>query len=481
MAELIRLSAREAVARLRRGEVSPLELIDAAIARIEAVDPAVNALPTLCFERAREAAKRVMADKQDRTQDPGWLAGLPVVIKDMSDVAGVRTTYGSRIFKDHVPERSSFEVERLEATGAVVLAKSNTPEFAAGGNTFNEVFGVTRNPWCCARTCGGSSGGSAVALATGMAWLATGSDLGGSLRLPASFCGVVGLRPSPGRVPQGPEIAPFQTLSVAGPLARDVADLALMLDAMAGFDRRDPRSFDAPAISFTSALERPPRLSTVAFSADLGGITPVDAEVATVCAKAAARVRELGVAVDEEAPDLSGALDVFTVLRAELYAAERAPLLDRHREMLKPEVVWNIEKGLVLNSDEIGRAERERGLLFQRLLAFFDTYDLLLCPTAIMPPFAAEVRYPEALGGHRFATYVDWATSTLAFSITGCPALSLPCGFTGEGLPIGLQLVGPPRSEAALLATAQRFEEAFALSPRPPINPAVPQPSANQP
>ncbi len=472
MDELIRLSAREAVARLRQRKVSPLELIDAAVARIEAVDPKVNALPTLCLDRARQAAKRVMAVDGDRAQYPGWLAGLPVVIKDMSDVAGVRTTYGSPIFKDHVPERSSFEVERLEAAGAVVLAKSNTPEFAAGGNTFNEVFGITRNPWCYERTCGGSSGGSAVALATGMAWLATGSDLGGSLRLPASFCGIVGLRPSPGRVPQGPESAPFQTLSVAGPLARDVPDLALMLDAMAGFDVRDPRSFDAPAIPFTRALETPPHRRRIAFSANLGGITPVDPEVVAVCTKAAARIEELGVAVDEAAPDLAGALDVFTVLRAELYTAERAPLLDRHRAQLKSEVIWNIEKGLALSSGEIGRAERERGLLVQRLLAFFETYDMLLCPTAIVPPFAAEVRYLESLGEHRFATYVDWATPTLAFSVTGCPALSLPCGFTGDGLPIGLQLVGPPRGEAALLVAARQLEELFALAPRLPIDPA---------
>lgn len=472
MDDLFRLSARDAVARLRRREVSPVELIDAAVARIAVVDPKVNALPTLCVDRARRSARRVMADGGEQAQHPGWLAGLPVVIKDMSDVAGVRTTYGSPIFKDHVPERSSFEVEQLEAAGAIVLAKSNTPEFAAGGNTFNEVFGVTRNPWCLERTCGGSSGGSAVALATGMAWLATGSDLGGSLRLPAAFCGVVGLRPSPGRVPQGPEPVPFQTLSVAGPMARDVADLALMLDAMVGFDARDPRTYDPPGVSFTRALEAPPRLRRAAFSPDLGGITPVDPEVAAVCAEAVARIPELGVTVDEAAPNLAGALDVFTVLRAELYAAEHEPLLERHRAHLKPEVVWNIEKGLALGADEIGRAERERGLLLQRLTAFLDTYDLLLCPTAIVPPFAAELRYLEALNERRFSTYVDWATPTLVFSVTGCPALSLPCGFTSDGLPVGLQLVGRPRGEAALLVAARHIEELLALAPRPPIDPS---------
>ncbi|HET6519621.1 MAG TPA: amidase family protein, partial [Geminicoccaceae bacterium] len=387
MEDLVRLSAREAVALLGRGEVSPLELIDAALARIEAIDPALNALPTLCVGRARAAARRIMDGAgAERAGRPGWLAGLPVVIKDMSDVAGVRTTYGSPIFRDHVPARSSYEVERLEAAGAVVLAKSNTPEFAAGGNTFNEVFGVTRNPWDRARTCGGSSGGSAVALATGMAWLATGSDLGGSLRLPAAFCGVVGLRPSPGRVPQGPEPAPFQTLSVAGPMARDVRDLALMLDAMVGFDARDPRTFDPPEVPFACALEEAPPPRRVAFSADLGGITPVDREVGAVCRRAADRLAASGIAVDEAAPDLRPALEVFTVLRAELYAAERAPLLEDHRARLKPEVVWNIERGLALTAGEIGRAERQRGVLLRRLLAFFEAYDLLLCPAAIVPP-----------------------------------------------------------------------------------------------
>jgi amidase len=209
----------------------------------------------------------------------------------------------------------------------------------------------------------------------------------------------------------------------------------------------------------------------VAFSANLGGITPVDPEVAAVCAKAAAQITELGVAVDEAAPDLSGAVDVFTVLRAELYAAERAPLLDHHRARLKPEVIWNVEKGLALDCGEIGKAERERGLLLQRLLAFFETYDVLACPTAIVAPFATEVRYLESLGEHRFATYVDWSTPTLVFSATGCPALSLPCGFTADGLPVGLKLVGPPRSEAALLMAARRLEELLALAPRLPIDP----------
>ena len=270
---MIALTAREAVRLLRNGALAPLELIDAALERVAVTDGSLNALPTLCPERARERARRLMADPPD-APGPGWLAGLPIVVKDLEDVAGVRTTYGSPIYADHVPGRSSLVVERLEANGAIVLAKSNTPEFGAGANTFNEVFGETRNPWNAALTCGGSSGGSAAALATGQTWLATGSDLGGSLRTPASFCSVVGLRPSPGRVATGPRELPFDTLSVAGPMARTVADVALMLDAMAGRHPADPLSLTEPAEPFTiaAASRRAPR--RVAFSPDLG-ISPV--------------------------------------------------------------------------------------------------------------------------------------------------------------------------------------------------------------
>ncbi|MEK0084468.1 amidase [Benzoatithermus flavus] len=466
----IRLPARTVVRLLERGEISPLELIDAALARIAAVDPLVNAVPTLCPERARAHALRLMEEGEPEDRR-GRLAGLPVLIKDMVEVAGVRTTFGSPIFEDHVPERSAYEVERIEARGGIVLGKTNTPEFAAGANTFNEVFGVTRNPWNRALTCGGSSGGSAVALATGMAWLADGSDLGGSLRTPASFCGVVGLRPSPGRVPSGPAALPFDTLSVEGPMARDVRDLALFLDTMAGFDPRDPLSFAAPVTSFAEAVERPVALRRVAFSPDLGGITPVDAEVAAICRSAARRFGELGAEVVDGSPDLKRATEVFTTLRAARFAATKAPLLERHRDLLKPEVIWNIEHGLQLDAAAIGRAERERGELQRSTARFFEDHDLLLCPAAIVPPFACETRYLEELNGHRFPSYVDWIAITYAITLTGCPALSLPCGFTGSGLPVGLQIVGPPRGEAKLLAAAAMLEDLLGVSPKTPIDP----------
>jgi amidase len=464
--ELLRRPAREVVRLLERREVAPEELVRLALDRIAAVGESVNAVPTVCPERALARAKALAAapPPEDRR---GWLAGLPVVVKDLTDVAGVRTTYGSPVFADHVPEASAYEVERLEARGAVVVGKSNAPEFGAGANTFNEVFGATRNPWDTALTCGGSSGGSAVALATGEAWLATGSDLGGSLRTPASFCSVVGLRPSPGRVAHGPSAAPFQTLSVEGPMARDVRDAALLLDAQAGLDPRDPLSLEAPSVPFAGAAERPVPLRRVAFSPDLGGITPVDAEVAAVCRAAAARFAELGAEVVEACPDLSRAVEVFTTLRAGQFVTTRTPLLERYRDRLKSELVWNIERGMALAADEIGRAERERGLMQRRTAAFLAEHDLLCGPAAIVPPFPVERRYVEELNGHRFPSYIDWVAINYAITLTGCPALSLPCGFTAAGLPVGLQIVAAKHREDLVLRAARAFEAARP-APRPP-------------
>lgn len=462
------LTAREAVDLLRSGALSPLELLDAALARIAEVEPAVNALPTLCAERARAAVARLDRGERDH---PGWLAGLPIVVKDLNDVAGVRTTYGSPIFADHVPERSDILVERLEARGAIVIAKSNTPEFGAGATTFNDVFGKTRNPWDTAKTCGGSSGGSAAALACGEAWLATGSDFGGSLRIPASFCGVVGLRPSPGRVAHGPAPLPFDALSVDGPMGRTVGDVALLLDAMSGEHPADPLSLAAPVRPFTSAVERARVPERVAFSPDLGGIMPVAGEVRDICAAAARRFERLGARVDQASPDLSGAREIFQTLRAANYAARMAPLLENHRSELKPEVVWNIEAGLRLSAREIGHAERARAKLYARVAAFFERYPLLLCPAVLVAPFDVDVRYVEYVDGQRFETYVDWLIATFAITLTALPALSVPCGFTPAGLPVGLQMVGPPRGEALLLSAAAAFEAAAGLTARTPLDP----------
>ncbi|HEX7968758.1 MAG TPA: amidase family protein [Stellaceae bacterium] len=467
--DLIRMTARQVVALLAKREVSPLELIEAALARIEAVDGAVNALPIRCPERARDHARRIMDTKppEDRR---GWLAGLPLAIKDTMDVKGVRSTYGSPIYANNVPQRSDLQVEALEERGGVVLARSNTPEFAAGANTFNEVFGKTRNPWNTAMSCGGSSGGAAVALATGEVWLANGSDLAGSLRTPASFCSVVGLRPSPGVVPQGPGHNAFDDLAVSGPMARNVADLALLLDAMARFDPRDPLSVPPPAEGFLDAVLAPEPPRRVAFSPDLGFL-PVDPEVRDIAAAAAERFAGLGVAVEQAAPDLRDAPEIFQPLRAVRFVTAYAPLLREHRAKLKPEMIWNIELGLKLDGEAVGRARRGRAALYQRAAAFFAEYDLLLTPAAVVPPFDVDQRYVDEVAGRRFDNYVDWLGMAYAVTLTRCPALSLPCGFTRSGLPVGLQLVGRPRGDRALLAAAALLEAQLGLASRVPLDP----------
>ena len=400
----------------------------------------------------------------------GYLHGLPIAVKDLKDVAGVRSTRGSPIFADHIPERSDYFVETIEAKGGVVLAKSNTPEFGAGGNTFNEVFGKTRNPWDTSKTCGGSSGGSAVALATGQLWLATGSDLGGSLRGPASFCSVVGLRPSPGRVASGPRALPFATLSVEGPLARNVGDLALFLDTQAGQHPDDPISIPAPRDPYVQSVDRPVAPRRVAFSPDLG-IAPVDAEIKDICARAARLFEGIGVTVEEDCLDLGEAEETFQTLRAAQFVGSYADLLEHHREQLKPEVIWNIEKGYGLTAEAIAKAELSRGALFHRTAEFFEKYDLLVCPAASVPPFDVDVRYISEINGVQLDNYISWVLITFAISLIACPAISVPCGFTRGGLPVGLQLVGPRGREDLLLGAAALFEQAAGLATRVPIDP----------
>jgi amidase len=465
--ELIHDTACRVVRKLRSGEVTPLDLLEMLEKRIAEVDGKVNALPILCFGRAREHAKELM---KKPASERGLLAGLPVPIKDLTDVSGVRNTQGSPIFKDNVPARSDVLVERLEDNGAVVYAKSNTPEFGAGANTFNEVFGATLNPWDTSRSAAGSSGGAAVALATGTAWLAHGSDMGGSLRSPASFCGVVGLRPSIGRVAHTPKFKIDRTLGVQGPMARNVEDLALLLDAMSGEHPADPLSLPALPTSFLSATRSGSKPKRIAYSPDLG-ITPVDPEVAAITRKAAERFAEAGAIVEEAHPDLSEAHECFHVLRAFDFAVSKAALLRKHRELLKPEVIWNIEEGLKLTVEQVARAEAQRIAMAARAAEFFKTYDLLLAPATIVPPFPVENRFVAECAGKKFDNYIEWLGIVYAITLACCPALSLPCGFTASGLPVGLQMVGPPRGEAPLLASAKILEDVLGVRGTTPIDP----------
>jgi amidase len=464
--ELFVSDATALVRRLRSGEVTPHDLLDALEARIAAVDPAINALPTLCFARARAHADRLTRMPPG---ERGPLAGLPVPIKDLTDVGGVRTTYGSPIYADHVPGQSDLLVERLEANGAIVYAKSNTPEFGAGANTFNEVFGATRNPWNTERSAAGSSGGAAAALAAGLAWVAHGTDMGGSLRNPASFCGVVGLRPSIGRVARTPAGKIDRTLTVHGPMARNVADLVLLLDAMTGEHPVDPLSLPATG-SFGDAMGAVPMPKRIAYSPDLG-ITPVDPEIAAITRRAAERFGEAGVVVEEAHPDLQEAHDCFQVLRALDFAISKAALLREKPQLLKPELAANIEKGLRLSIGDIERAEAQRVALTRRMLAFFERYDLLLCPATIVAPFPVGERYVKECAGVPFGNYVEWLAIAYAITLVCCPALSLPCGFTRERLPVGLQIVAPPRGEARLLAGAAVLEQILGLRGATPMTP----------
>ena len=465
--ELTALDARVVVSLLRNGEVTPRDLLAELEARIGAVDGMVNALPTLCFERAHAHADRLMRLPLDAR---GPLAGLPMPIKDTTDVAGVRTTYGSPIYADHLPTKSDLVVRHLEAQGGIVYAKSNIPEFAAGSHTFNPVFGPTLNPWNTGRSASGSSGGAAAALATGMAWLAQGTDMGGSLRKPASFCGVVGLRPSIGRVAATPGGKIDGTLSVNGPMARNIDDLALLLDAMTGQYAEDPLSMPPPTQSFTAASRSGWRPRKIAYSPDLG-ITPVEPEIAVITRQAAMRFAAEGIVVEEVHPDLRETLECFHVLRALGFAMARGKLLASHRDLLKPEVVWQLEKGLALTVPDIAKAEAQRVALTQRMLAFFADYDLLLCPTTICAPFPVDLRYPTECAGVSFETYVDWMAIAFPATLACCPALSLPCGFTAENLPVGLQIIAPPHAEARLLAGGSLFEDILGLQARTLIDP----------
>ena len=461
MIELTQLTATECVSLLKKGEVNPSELLEACRSRIEEVDGGINALPIHCFDRANKLAASVSRDTV--------LAGLPIAVKDYNNVGDVRTTFGSPIFKDYVPAESDATVKQLESNGAIPVAKSNVPEWA-GGNTFNPVFGATKNPWNTKMTAGGSSGGSAAALASGQVWLATGNDLGGSLRTPASFNGVVGLRPSPGRVPRGIRLQPFDSLWVEGPMGRCVSDVALMLDAGAGFSSEDPLSFSSSPDMFSDAVKKPCAPKRVAFSADLGQVA-MSRDVAGICQQAAMRLKDLGTEVTDDIPDFSEVIDGFQTLRAVLIATMMGELLEQHRESISPDIVGNIERGLDIRPEEIFTAERVRWQLHKQMTDFFQTHDLLICPAVSIPPFPVEQQYVKEIDGKPLETYIDWFSITFILSMSACPVVCLPCGFTDDGLPIGVQLVGKPRGEAQLLAMARQIEQLFGISQQLPITP----------
>ncbi|MBW8904401.1 MAG: amidase [Betaproteobacteria bacterium] len=463
VAELCFTGARSLARLLRARKLSATELMQAFVAQIERVNPRVNAIVTFVPEQALKAARAL--DRRKSWDAP--LAGLPIAYKDLLATKGFRTTFGSPIYAEHVPAENHLLVDRLSAAGAIILGKTNTPEFGAGSQTFNAVFGATRNPYDLSKTCGGSSGGAAVAVACGMLPFADGSDLAASLRNPGNFCNVVGFRPTPGRVPSWPALNGWDTLSTLGPIARTVEDTAFLLSAMAGPDARAPASISEPGTIFGRRLERDFRKARIAWSGDLGGL-PVEPGVTTVLEAQRKVFRDLGCTIEEAAPDLSAATEAFHTLRSLGFLQRVGPLLREHRDKLKPTVIWNVEQGLRLTPEQITRAQALRTEVFHRLRAFLERYDFLLCPVNQVLPFPVEVEYPTEIAGVKMDNYIDWMKSCYYISVASHPAISVPAGFTPEGLPVGLQIVGRYRDDFGVLQLAHAFERATGFWRRRP-------------
>ncbi len=454
------------LARLVRGRaVSPVEAVEACLGRVERYNGVVNAVVTL-NERALDDARDVER-RLARGEPVGPLAGLPVGIKDVTPVAGLRTTYGSPLYKDHVPTEDALVVERLRAAGAIILGKTNCPEFAAGGNTFNEVFGRTRNPWDPTKSAGGSTGGGAAALATGMIALAEGTDLGGSLRIPASFCGVVGLRPSVGLVPTHPADWVWDTLQVTGPMARTAGDVALMLQAIAGASPFAPLGQPTAGRNFVAAVEAGARPGLrLAYCPDIAGIG-VDPGIEALCRAAAFGLADAGATVEEIALDLAPARPAFLALRGLWFVSWMSQRLDRIDEF-GANVRKNTRAGLETAARDLGAAQHVRGELWHRFRTLFERFDHLLTPCMAVPPFPVEQNFPDTIAGRKMETYVDWIAPTFVLSLTGLPVCSVPCGLDQDGLPVGLQIVGRPLGEAAVLALAHTLERLRPIG-RPPL------------
>lgn len=432
--------------------------MSAHLQQIERVNPKVNAIVTLLAEQATENARQ--ADElQARGTLLGPLHGLPVVHKDLFETAGIRTTFGSRIFKDNVPKRDAIIVERINGAGAICVGKSNTPEFGAGSQTFNEVFGRTKNPYDLTKTCGGSSGGAAVSLACGMVPIADGSDSGGSLRNPASFCNVVGLRTAPGRVPLHAQGNAWLTIAVQGPMARSVSDLALLLSVIAGPDSRCPISISEPGARFTGNLKRDFKGVRVAWYKTFGGI-PFEPQV-TGAVNAQRKVFEdLGCIVEEAEPDWTGAHEGYDTLRAWNYAATQSENVRLHPDLVKDTIHWEVERGSKLTGADIARAHSQRSAAWERMRRFQEKYEYFIAPTCQVLPYDLTKPYPTEINGVKMSTYIEWQKSCILISALENPAISVPCGFTADGLPVGLQIAGRHRDELSVLQMAYAFEQA---------------------
>ncbi|MBU3068564.1 hypothetical protein KOI40_01970 [Aestuariicella sp. G3-2] len=456
---LYQLSATELQRLLANGDISAVEVMTSFLDRIETVNPKVNAICTL-LEREEALALAREADAQRARGEPlGPLHGIPIACKDLARTKGMRTTMGSLACKDMIPDTDSLFVERLRAAGALIIGKTNTPEFGAGSHTFNDVFGTTKNPYNLAKTAGGSSGGAAAALAARMLPIADGSDMGGSLRNPAAFCNVVGFRPSMGRVPMWPSALTWQSrLGLEGPMARDVDDLGLLLSVMAGPDPRDPRSIQQSPAPFASIKALDGTGKRIGWSPDLG-MLPVAQEIRDVCASALTAFAEMGCTVEQQHPDMTGAMEVFRTLRASYYAVGCGPLLGQHRHEMKTTLIENTEIGLKLTAPDLLSADQKRSAVYQRMVEFFEEFDYLVLPTTQVAPFDHEQEWVREIDGVAMDDYLDWMSICCVITICDLPAISMPCGFTQDGLPVGLQIVGKPWADMEVLQLAKAFEQ----------------------
>ncbi len=454
-------TASDIAAWIRNRDVSAREVMAAHLNQIERINPTVNAIVTLLDGDVllNEAAEADRTLAKVRADDLGPLHGLPVGIKDLQPTAGIRTTYGSPIFENFVPNEDSLTVQRYKEAGAIVIGKTNTPEFGAGSQTFNEVFGTTLNPYDLTKTCGGSSGGASVALACGMMPIAQGSDFGGSLRNPAAWSNVVGMRNSIGTVPVHPAPLGYTSESVTGGMARTVKDVALQLTALAGPDPRVPNSLMQSGSVFGEPLERDFGGTRIAWSRTVGG-APIDPAITKTLDAQRQVFEDLGCVVEDAEPPLEDAGEIFHVLRAAIFAHQHETNIRDHRDLVKETIIWNAEEGARISALDVKKAEERRTALYVRMADFMSRYDFLLLPVTSVPPFSADEEYPTEVDGKPLSNYLEWMAPCSSITVTGLPAISVPSGFDADGLPAGLQIVGRQKADFSVLQMAYAFEGA---------------------
>ena len=458
-------NASEIISLLDKKEISIEEVVDSSLDRIKEINPEINAIVTLINE---EEKKELINNFNNDTNN--ILRGMPVLIKDINDVKNMRTTYGSKLYSDNIPKNSDIIVQTIEKNGGLIIGKTNIPEFAAGSHTYNSVFGLTKNPWNTSLSAGGSSGGSAAALATGMSWFASGSDLGGSLRNPASWCGVVGLRPTSGLIAHGPSNFPFFNLSVDGPMARNVEDLSIFLDAMVAYNKNDPLSFKGSKNSYyENLLKRQETKYLIGFTDDFG-MFPCDKEVRGMMNNTLKLVQNLGHDISNTYPDMSKSEYCFQTLRAYIFYCTYKSLLTKDKSFIKEEVIWNIKKAETITIDDLLEAEKARTEIYSNTMKFFDKFDFLIVPSAIVPPFNAQEKWVKRVEDTTFDNYVSWLMIAASISLTSCPSIAIATSFSKNNAPFGVQIVAPPFEEQKLINFAKSLEENINISDIVPIN-----------